>query len=306
MVTRPKKDLVEIFGYSPVDTSNQCQSLWKLGACPFVNKKCSKTNHDTTITYGTCSVVSPYGDCIICPKRLYANNYFVLREVARDTFGDDYEFLTFEEYIPKRTSNKIFIVALGQNSGREVQVGQQLSMDWVLAKIGQGKLLEYTGIEVQSIDITGNYRDCWYAYKNLKPDSIIPSSNHGMNWANVHKRLIPQLIRKGLVYSRSKLVKSGLYFILPEIVYRKFEDIIGADIPKKRGKGSDIITVHTYSLSDEVPMGEQRDLVIERRIRFSLNEFSKRFINGPSLPKGEDLDDAIRKVLGLENITQLS
>ena len=299
MVIRPKKDLVEIFGYSPVDTSKQCRSLWKIGACPFINKKCSKTNHDKTIIYGTCSVVSPYGDCIICPKRLYADNYSVLREVAKDAFGNDYEFLTFEEFIPKRNSNKTFIVALGQNSGREVQVGQQLSMDWVLAKIGQGNLIEYTGIEVQSIDITGNYRDCWYAYKNLKSDSIIPNSGHGMNWANVHKRLIPQLIRKGLIYSRSKLVKNGLYFILPEIVYQKFEDIIGKDITRKRRKGSDIITVHTYSLSSEAPVGEQRDLVQSRKIRFTLDEFSKRFINGPSLPKGEDLDNAIRKVLGL-------
>ena len=300
MVNRPKKDLVEIFGYSPIDTSPECRSLWQLGACPFINKKCSKTNHDKTIIYGTCSVVSPYGNCIICPKRLYANNYYALKKVAQDTFGKGLEFLTFEEYIPKRNSDKIFIVALGQNSGKEVQVGQQLSMDWVLAKIGHGNLLEYTGIEVQSIDITGNYRDCWYAYKNLTPESTIPSSGHGMNWANVHKRLIPQLIRKSLVYSRSNLVKSGLYFILPEIVYKKFEDIIGSDIPLTKEKGPDVITVHTYSLSGEVPLGKQRDLILDRKIRFTLNEFSKRFINGPSLPSGEDLDNAIRKVLGLQ------
>ncbi|MCK5681613.1 restriction endonuclease [bacterium] len=299
MVTRPKKDLVEVFGYSPTDTSKQCRSLWKIGACPFINKECTKTNHDKSIVYGTCSVVSPYGPCIICPKRLYANQYSVLKQVAKDAFGDDYDFLTFEEFIPKRNSKKTFIVALGQNSGKEVQVGQQLSMDWVLAKISNGELVEYTGIEVQSIDITGNYRDCWYAYKNLKADSVIPSSGHGMNWANVHKRLIPQLIRKGLVYSRSELVKSGLYFILPEIVYQKFENIIGKDIPKKKNKGSDIITVHTYSLSDEVPLGEQRKLIQERQIRFTLKEFSNRFINGPLLPKGEDLDNAVKRVLGL-------
>ena len=96
-------------------------------------------------------------------------------------------------------------------------------MDWVLAKVKSGKLKEYVGIEVQSIDITGNYRDCWHSYNNLTPGTkIISSSCHGMNWANVHKRLIPQIIRKGLVYSRSSMVKKGVYFIVPDIVYRKF------------------------------------------------------------------------------------
>lgn len=40
-------------------------------------------------------------------------------------------------------------------------------MDWVLAHISEAKLVEYVGIEVQSIDITGNYRDAWHSYKNF-------------------------------------------------------------------------------------------------------------------------------------------
>ena len=124
-------------------------------------------------------------------------------------------------------------------------------MDWVLAKVKNGELVEYAGIEVQSIDITNNYRDNWYAYKNLNENtSIIPRSKHGLNWANVHKRLIPQLIRKGLIYAKSDLVSHGLYFVLPDIVYRKFEDVIGKDIPLVNRKASDVLTVHTYSLSD--------------------------------------------------------
>ncbi|CAH1044724.1 hypothetical protein HPTD01_3202 [Halomonas sp. TD01] len=96
-------------------------------------------------------------------------------------------------------------------------------MDWVLAKVKNGKLQQYVGVEVQSIDITGNYRDSWHTYKNLNTSfsGDIPRSEHGLNWANVHKRLIPQLIRKGVVYSNSKLVPSGLYFIVPDIVYKK-------------------------------------------------------------------------------------
>lgn len=301
MLNRPRKDLVEIFGYSPEDLSSSCRSLWRLEACPFINKACTKTNHDKSIIYGTCSVTSPYGDCIICPNRLYADKYNCLRKVSAEAFGEDIDFFTYEEFIPVRGKKGACVVALGHNSGKEVNIGGHLSMDWVLAKVQDGELVEYVGVEVQSIDITGNYRDAWYAYKNMDTTTTrIPSSEHGMNWANVHKRLIPQLIRKGLIYSRSSLVQHGLYFIVPEIVYRKFEDIIGKDIRKKRKSAKDILTVHTYGLSPEALPGEQRELILKRNIKFTLSEFSKRFISGLHLPSGDDLDDAVRKVLGLE------
>lgn len=298
---KDKRNLVELFGHAPYDTARDTRRLWNLGACPFIEKACNKINHDQTIVYGTCSVTSPYGDIIICPNRLYANNYESLRKVSKDAFGEKIPFLLYDDFIKNGNKYDECIVALGQNSGKEVKVGNSLSMDWVLAYISNSELIEYTGIEVQSIDITGNYRDCWHFFKNFKSGSDItnaPSSQHGLNWANVHKRLIPQLIRKGVVYSRSKYVKNGLYFILPEIVYKKFEDIIGSDIPLLEKTTSETITVHTYELGKTVN-NNIRDIVEVRKIRFSLDEFSQRFISGPNLPSGEELDNAVLKILGL-------
>lgn len=301
MTIRPEKDLIEVFGYAPDDLTPQARSLWDLSACPFINKKCTKTNHDKSIIYGTCSVSSPFGDCVICPSRLYENKYSVLRKIAKESFDKELEFLMYEEYIPLRQKFKSCIVALGQNSGKEVRIGTNLSMDWVLARLENGKLVEYIGVEVQSIDITGNYRDAWHSYKNINPKTqVISSSAHGMNWANVHKRLIPQIIKKGLIYSNSNLVKSGLYFVVPDIVYKKFEDVIGADIPLVEKGGKDIITVHTYELSPTVAHGKQREMMIKRNIRFSLEEFSQRFITGANFPSGELLDSAVKRVLGLK------
>lgn len=299
MIIRPKKDLIEVFGYAPDDTTTQCRSLWNLSACPFINKQCTKANHDGSIVYGTCSVSSPYGDCVICPNRLYENDYAALRTIAKEAFDESLPFFMYEEFIPVRDKVGSCIVALGQNSGKEVKIGTSLSIDWVLARIDNGKLIEYTGVEVQSIDITGNYRDSWHSYKNLsEKTSVIPSSEHGMNWANVHKRLIPQIIRKGTIYSRSNLVKHGLYFVVPDIVYRKFEDIIGQDIPLLEESGKDALTIHTYELSPFEKHGEPRTLLMKRNIRFSLDEFSQRFISGPNLPSGEQLDIAVRRTLG--------
>ena len=313
-VTRPKKDIVEIFGYLPNDTTLECRSLWRLGACPFVNSDCIKMNHDNGIVYGACSVTSPYGDCIICPNRLYYDHFATLKRVAADAFGDK-PFYTREEFIERRNDHGNFIVAIGHNSGHEIQVKNRvtdssvrrkgfMSMDWVLAEVDDLKLQSYTGIEVQSIDITQNYRDTWYAYNNLvhKKESesvIIPESNHGLNWANVHKRLIPQIIRKSIVYSNSSYVKSGLYFIVPEVVYQKFEDIIGDDIPTTDKKAPNVITVHTYKLGENVPEGNIRTVDMVRSLRFTIEDFSQRFIASPTLPLSTSLDTAIKKSLGI-------
>lgn len=299
---KKKRDIVEIFGFSPTDLSLSVRSYWKTNLCPFINGTCTKINHDQTIVYGTCSVTSPYGDVIICPNRLYANGYKVIKDVAVDAFGD-LPFYFYEQYAERRIEDDEWVVALGQNSGKEVQIGRSLSMDWVLVKMSKRGILEYTGIEVQSIDITGNYREAWQFYKNLKPDDDLdnrPSSNHGLNWANVHKRLIPQIIRKGVVYFRSKLVKRGIYFIVPEIVYRKFEDVVGNDIPSLEKNEGDCLTVMTFGLGKSKNENGQKDIVLKRKIRFSLDDFANRFISGPNLPSGEELDNAVKSKLGLD------
>lgn len=297
IIHRPKKDIVEIFGYAPNDTSQTCRSLWNLSACPFIKKQCIKQNHDQSVIYGTCSVTTPFGDCVICPNRFYANNFHIIKTVAHDAFGD-IKFYTYQEYIDKRDTFSSGVVALGMHSGHEIGL-KNCSMDWVLAKIEDNRLINYTGIEVQSIDITGNYRDTWYAYKNINDSSIIPKSEHGLNWANVHKRLIPQIIRKSLIYSKSNFVTNGLYFIVPDIVFKKFEEIIGTDIPLVEHPGADIITVYTYGLDTPGPEGTIRDLIQIRKIRFTIDEFSKRFISGQNLPPATELDNAIKKSLGL-------
>jgi len=294
------KDIAELFGHAPDDVTDAARSLWHLGACPFIKGQCTKINHDQTITYGTCSVKNNSAEIIICPNRLYADSYKTIRKVAKDAFGKDIDFCTFSEYIDKRSSSAELVVALGQNSGKEVKLGRSLSMDWVLAHIKQNKLVEYIGIEVQSIDITGNYRDCWHGYKALEKNSdiSIPSSAHGLNWANVHKRLIPQLIRKGLVYAKSSLVKKGLYFIIPDEVYKKFEELLGninyIDTPTRNS-----VTVFTYALGKTIPYGSIRELVEIRCFRFYLDDFIKSFISGKNLPSGEELDNNIRRLLGV-------
>lgn len=298
---RPTKDIVEIFGHAPNDVTPKCRKFWLLGGCPFTNSRCKKNNHDKTLTYGTCSVTAPGGTCIVCPNRFYGNNFSTLQRISDDAFGSDIPFFNYSEFLSRDKLSPEYVVALGMDSGKEIQIGHRgkMSMDWVLVHVKDGVLQDYTGVEVQSIDITGNYRDTWHAYKNIKTTHVIPSSGHGLNWANVHKRLIPQLIRKGQVYSRSALVKSGIYFIVPEIVFQKFEQILGSDIPPASEKAPNVMTVYTYAVGSETKPGSIRELVQVRQLRFTLENFIDRFVGGANLPPPEELDNAIRRALGL-------
>lgn len=292
------KDIAEIFGYSPDDLEPVCRKYWREETCPFVNTKCTKFNHDQSIVYGVCSVSDgDSGEVIICPKRLYANNYQTLREVAYDAFGNLPFYLVNNILGNMEKMPEEFILALGQNSGKEIQVGttgNKLSMDWVLVRVVNKKALEIAGVEVQSIDITNNYRDNWQAYKNLKrkieTEVIIPNSQHGLNWANVHKRLIPQIIRKGQIYSDSELATKGIYFIVPDQVYSRFENILG-DITPVETPGNGILSVFTYSLGPSVEQGSMRSIRRNRIIRVSLVEFADNFIKR-DIP-GSNLDSAV-------------
>jgi hypothetical protein len=105
-------------------------------------------------------------------------------------------------------------------------------VDWVLARMdGNGELAELTAIEVQTIDTTGNYRS---ARETLLNSREITADTVGLNWENVSKRIIPQIIYKGQVLQREDLCKTGLYFVCPQPIYERVLNRLGGKerIPK--------------------------------------------------------------------------
>jgi hypothetical protein len=290
-----KRDIVEIFGFAPNDRSPLASHHWITQTCPFVKHQCTKTNHDNSLVYGTCSVSNGIQrtadqDIIICPNRLYANNYATIGAVANEVWGHLHPDViiggTLEQLklaAQLSRSNNI-VIAFGKNSGREIGVTSngQMSMDWILqryTKTNYGLRPEdFVGIEVQSIDITGNYRETHEAYSNYalgKAVAVIPDSGHGLNWANVHKRLIPQIIRKGNIYQESDRCV-GFYFILPDIVYKKFEEVLG-EIATVSQHSKNVVSIMTYALAAESQFGTHRDLNLVRTAHHRLADIKEAF-----------------------------
>ncbi|MXP09609.1 NotI family restriction endonuclease [Pseudoblastomonas halimionae] len=307
------KDIVELFGYRPNDVSDIARETFVKRHCPFTDRTCSKTNHDQSVIYGVCSVTNgmktgPHDEVIVCPKRLYQKNYGIFEDLAKEVWGDGTELViggTTTDLRDRARNKARPAVAFGQNSGTEISVNSngQMSMDWVIQLYKNELDLaadEFIGIEVQSIDITGNYRDNWAAYGGMKetgniPNSAIDNSGHGLNWANVHKRLIPQIIRKGNIYRGTERCV-GFYFIAPEVVYQKFEEVIG-DLPKLDGPARDRLSIKTYSISDPVPDGQIRDICPVRTVHLDAVAVAQAFISNVDENAADLLDERMASIL---------
>lgn len=303
----PQKDISEVFGYPARDRSPDVMRLRRLRICPFLRDKCTKVDHRGNRT-GVCSVFNPNEgvETIICPNRLYFDNYRVLREVIEDAFGPDFTLIRPEEVGTAAHDGKK-VVALGHNFGREVRVPLPVSSgrkrtgffytDWVLAQItGAGDLGNYVGVEVQSIDITGNYRATQAGY--MKGVKRPPPSGHGLNWENVNKRILPQVIFKGRVLQRETSCERGLYFIVPDVMYERILQRLGGGIEDyPLGRGS--VTFFRYAISRAAEPGQIRRIERTGITRTNVESIAARFSGGRDLPDRGEFERHIRQALGL-------
>lgn len=304
---RDKKDIVELFGYPARDISPQAREIRKRKGCPFIESRCTKLDHLGQST-GVCSVYNPREneETVICPNRLYFDGYKVLVDVVQDAFGTGHALIHPKQMRSIRQDGKK-IVALGQNFGKEVRVPvpgggggkprRFFYTDWVLAQItAERRLGSYVGVEVQSIDITGNYRAAQAGY--LRGSSDPPASGHGLNWENVNKRILPQIIFKGRVLHREKRCERGLYFILPEPVYKRVIARLGGGLEEyPPGRGA--VTFLRYSLSPVAIPGAVRPVIHAGTTRTNVESIASRFAGARDLPPAGAFERHIIEALGL-------
>ncbi len=224
----------EFFGYRADDRSTLSIESARKKQCPFIGDTCLKTLNDGTIA-GVCTVKPvTSGPVICCPIRLYADDYRIIRDVSDRAFEPGLTLAPGRQAISdaKRNGEKT-VAVFGKRWGGELRLPQKdgkggYFVDWVLALISEeGKLVEFVAIEVQTIDTTGNYHASRAGL--LEPGRHIRKSSVGLNWENVSKRILPQLIYKSQVLSREDLCAKGLYFVCPEPVYQKILGRLGGE-----------------------------------------------------------------------------
>lgn len=219
--------IAEFFGYRADDRSEESLQAAAKRVCPFINSQCTKIlarDHDVA---GVCSIrqmTKGTPIVICCPVRLYAEDYRLLFTISEKAFKQQLRLYAGRAAVVKAKTEGGAIAVFGKRWGGELRLPQRKGsgsyfVDWVLAKLdGNGELVEFTAVEVQTIDTTNNYRT---AREALLDGRKVVSDDMGLNWENVSKRIIPQIIYKGQVLQREELCRTGLYFVCPQPVYER-------------------------------------------------------------------------------------
>jgi hypothetical protein len=193
-----------------------------------------------------------------------------------------------------------FVAVFGKRWGKELRLPQRRGsggyfVDWILALIGvDGRLQEFVAVEVQAIDTTGNYRAERDAY--LKGRGFDGYSVAGMNWENVSKRILPQLIYKGHVLRQENLCKKGMFFVCPTPVYQRIQQRLGGGmLPYALHPGT--LTFRWYDISPECPDGQRRGLQLGGQFTTTIDQVARRFTDPADLPPAGVYQTAIENEL---------
>lgn len=293
----------EFFGYKAEDASTIALNTANSQICPFLGSPCTKVLSRDHLISGVCSVrqkTEGSPSVICCPIRIYAEDYKMLHLVSRQAFGRDFGLYAGRAAVERARAEGGSIAVFGHGWGGELRLPQRAGtgsyfVDWVLARLDEnGELAEFTAIEVQTIDTTGNYREARTAL--LENRSVI-SDTVGLNWENVSKRIIPQLIYKGQVLQREDLCRTGLFFVCPKAVYDRVLNRLGGRerIPTFPTQPASIHFV-AYDYTEPPRDGSITQLGIVEEHCTTVYKVQEAF-SSMNLPEGNVYRDAIRKSL---------
>jgi hypothetical protein len=180
-----------------------------------------------------------------------------------------------------------YVAVFGKRWGRELRLPQRMGrgayfVDWVLALISRdAQLQEFVAVEVQAIDTTGNYRAERDAYVNGR--DYPEYSEAGLNWENVSKRILPQIIYKGHVLRREPLCTKGLFFVSPTPVYERIRQRLGGEMLAIHLQPG-ALTFRWYTIGAEVPDGQIRTLINQGQYTTTVDQVALAFTAPANLP----------------------
>ncbi|MDO8531398.1 MAG: NotI family restriction endonuclease [Dehalococcoidia bacterium] len=174
--------VVELFGMSAEKQDEDWNEIVQEQQCPFLGKRCYKVRKsDPNTSIGSCTVLygRPPEPIIICPTRLMQR---------RQIFTDCFHLLTTHE-----PGNELHIVP-------EVSVPGG-SVDYFLVSAKGGKVKDFVGIELQTLDTTGTV---WPERQRLLKKLSVPRNDnaeesdkpYGMNWKMTAKTILVQMHHK--------------------------------------------------------------------------------------------------------------
>ncbi len=224
-------EVIELFGES---TQSELGSDWNAVVnrqwCPYLDRKCIKIRKSQPdISIGTCSVL--YGKAklpiVICPFRLLER---------RQIFTDCLHLLSLHE-----PGNELHIVS-------EVTVPGG-SVDYFLVSVRNGKIKDFVGIELQTLDTTGTV---WPARQRFLQSIGIgvvreETKPYGMNWKMTAKTILIQLHHKIQTF---EAVNKHLVLVIQDFLLEYLRDQFQFSHVMKARLG-DPMQIHAYRFNQK-------------------------------------------------------
>lgn len=201
-------DVCELYCHHVSDQSVCWTSLSNEQNCSYLGRRCLKGRKSEPLqTIGTCVVEHSDKKLLACPHRLLEN---------RSIFIDCIHLLTRHE-----PGNEYHVVSeIGTASG---------NVDYILASVKDGKVKDFVGIELQTMDTTGTvfpYRERFLHQKNVPNVNTAEMSSakpFGINWKMTAKTILVQLHHKiGMFEMLNKNLVLVLQDHLLEYMKREF------------------------------------------------------------------------------------
>ena len=197
--------------------------------CPFIDSVCVKRGHFAEGPYPVCTVwrTPKISQLIcVCPKRLF----------QIDIIGDVLKHV----WPGEKPKNLRF--------AHEVKMKGFGYVDLVIADIdpSTNEVRNFISVELQAVDITGSYHPAYVATINNQNMPKYP--NYGINWGNVRKRFVTQLISKGFFHHHWG---TRMVAVLQEPLYKKLrEDLNFDELPLSHA--NIVFMTYDYERSNEV------------------------------------------------------
>ncbi|MEC2400915.1 NotI family restriction endonuclease [Bacillus subtilis] len=237
----------ELFGLNTSSEGIDWKKTISNQHCPYLDRGCIKTRKSQPeIAIGTCTMT--YGreginPIIICPHRLLEK---------RQIFTDCLHLLT--THVP---GNELHIVSEVQIPGGNV--------DYFLVSAKNGKVKDFVGIELQTMDTTGTVwpeRERFLESVGVDADDEVTSSksSYGMNWKMTAKTILVQLHHKIQTFEH---LNKHLVLVVqdPLLDYMKANFSFSHVEDAKVG---DPLHFHSYSLKEK--KNDQLGLNLETRL----------------------------------------
>ena len=225
--------LVELYGRRTTEISADWAEILQAQECPFLGRRCVKSRKSQPQkTIGACTVAHGRGDAqtpaIICPHRLLE---------GRKIFMDGAHLLTLHE-----PGNDLHVVPEFSVPGG--------SVDYFLVSARNGKVRDFAGIELQTLDTTGS---TWPARQHfIQQTKACPASKKiargtafGINWKMTAKTILVQIHHKVHTF---EAVGKHLVVVVQDCLLRYFEKEFNFGHVHRQPLIGDAVHFHAYRL----------------------------------------------------------